>query len=349
MILIREATKEDNNGLLTLTALTPMEGRISLLIDRQPDFFRLFNLRGQGKIFVAEKENRLAGCFSMSVVEMLICGKPEQVCYLCDLKILPEYAGKTIGVRLIHHMHDYLLSTGAGLMFSTAAYGNTKVLPMFEGRTGLPLFRCTGEFNGYQIIPVKRRIKQKGFIIKEIKPNTSLVQFYSGFCERYPFAPVVNEQYLKDTINIIAENDGIKASITLTDVGYAKQNVLIRLPLALRIALLVLGQINRVLNLFSIPAPGRPIKIMYIKAFGFSDGNENLLKALIQYARNKCLAGNYSFLSVALHEKDPIKDLFRRYIHFNFRSLGFIADLSEKTEKISGIISGPVFEDYSIV
>ncbi len=54
MIEIREATREDNAGLLELTRLTPMDGLISPRIDRAPDFFRLPELCGEGKIFVAK-------------------------------------------------------------------------------------------------------------------------------------------------------------------------------------------------------------------------------------------------------------------------------------------------------
>jgi GNAT superfamily N-acetyltransferase len=350
MILIREAAKEDNNGLLTLTALTPMEGRISLLIDRQPDFFSLFHLRGPGKIFIAEKDNIIAGSFSLSIIDMLICGKTVKVYYLGDLKILPDYAGKTIAVRLLHHMYDYLLSIGAGLLFSTAAYGNTRVLPLFDGRTGLPTCRCIGAFNIYQIIPVKRKIKQRSFLIKEMITNPELTEFYSRFYKNaYRFAPIVDEQYLKGSVNLVAMEDGIKASLSLIDVGHYKQNVLIRLPFTLRILLGLLHQLNRVLRLFNIPVIGKPIKILYIKAFGFSEGNEHLLRALIQHARNSCLARNYCFLSVAVHEKDPMTEIFRKYLHFNFKSLGYLTDISKNTDNTSGITDGPIFEDYSVV
>jgi|GEM_PF-3766278 len=42
-IIIRETTFHDNEGLLQLTSLTPMQGNISLRVDRKPDFFGLLN------------------------------------------------------------------------------------------------------------------------------------------------------------------------------------------------------------------------------------------------------------------------------------------------------------------
>ena len=43
---IREAVETDNEALLALTRATPMDGTISLRIDRDPDFFALLRLRG---------------------------------------------------------------------------------------------------------------------------------------------------------------------------------------------------------------------------------------------------------------------------------------------------------------
>jgi hypothetical protein len=131
MVLIREALSTDNSGLLQLTSLTPMKGRISLRIDSNPDFFSLLSKRGQSEVFVAEKNGTLVGCFSVSNIETLVSGNHEIVYYLADLKIHPSYGG-IILLRLLNKMADYILQNHADLLFCTAAYGNEKVIPLFE-------------------------------------------------------------------------------------------------------------------------------------------------------------------------------------------------------------------------
>ena len=45
-MVIRKALNGDSEALIELTRLAPMKGRISLRIDRKPDFFSLLKERG---------------------------------------------------------------------------------------------------------------------------------------------------------------------------------------------------------------------------------------------------------------------------------------------------------------
>src|SRR4030042_4873563 len=106
MISIREACLSDNGKLLKLTSLAPMQGEISIRIDRNPDFYNLLNKRGHSMVFVAEDNGKLVGCFAASQSRMSIVGNQEVVYYLADLKIDPLYGGKTVTVRLLIRMAD---------------------------------------------------------------------------------------------------------------------------------------------------------------------------------------------------------------------------------------------------
>ena len=60
---IREATPEDNNQLLDLTSQTPMQGFLSLRIDRNPDFFSLLELRGASVTLIAEYDKKILSLY----------------------------------------------------------------------------------------------------------------------------------------------------------------------------------------------------------------------------------------------------------------------------------------------
>ncbi len=61
MITFRLATKEDNEQLIELTAATGMMGETALRIDRNPDFFKLLEKRGESRVFLALDENKVIG------------------------------------------------------------------------------------------------------------------------------------------------------------------------------------------------------------------------------------------------------------------------------------------------
>ena len=350
MIQLREALPTDNAGLLNLTSLSPMDGKISIRIDRNPDFFRLLNQRGPGKLFIAKSDEIIVGCFSLSIMDVLNCGNHDKIHYLADLKIHPSHLGTTLTSRLLYMMFDYLRKIKADLLFLTAADGNEKVMPLLEGRIGLPKFHSIGTFRVYQIVPLIKKISMSRYMIRDHPLNDEIIGFYSTFLKRYLLSPLINETNLKGTRNLVAfQNNDIKASISLIDVCSIKQNVLIRLPKTVDFLVSILKKFNRFTKILNLPEIGEPVKIMYIKVFAFKEGHEDALDILMSQARRICFNEKYCFLSVGIHEKDPLSSFFRKYLHFTFNSLGFIASLNNDNEKIHSITEGIVFEDYSLI
>jgi hypothetical protein len=350
MIQLREAVSTDNAGLLNLTSLLPMEGRISIRIDRNPDFFQLLNQRGPGKLFVAENEGKIIGCFSASMMNIIINGNPDTVHYLADLKIHPSWLGSTLTPRLLYLMFDYLRAVKADLLFSTAALGNKKVMPLFAGRIGFPKFQCVGTFNVYQIIPLTHKTVSQKYTIEEIPLNDAIITFNNRFLKRYRYSPVMNATTQQGTRNLIATgNNEIVASLSLVDTGGSKQNVLIRLPRALNLLVSILRKLNKMVKILNLPEFNQPLKIMYIKVFAYKEGCEEALELLINQARTICFKERYCFLSVGIHEKDPLNSFFSQYLHFTFHSLGFMASLTKDNEKIQNCMEGIAYEDYSLI
>lgn len=133
---IRTACFIDNDKLVELARLTPMQGTISICIERQPDFFSLLYRKGQPHVLVAEEDNMIVGCVSIVKLEMVLLDRPTTFHYLCDLKVHPKYRSKKVATQLCKAMHEYLIEIGSDLLFSTFADGNQKVIPIMNGKSG---------------------------------------------------------------------------------------------------------------------------------------------------------------------------------------------------------------------
>jgi N-acetylglutamate synthase-like GNAT family acetyltransferase len=350
MVNIREALSSDNAGLLVLTSLTPMRGRISLRIDRNPDFFRLLQKRGHSKVFIAENKGVIVGCFSASAVETTVNGNREKVFYLADLKVHPSYEGSTLTARLLKKMADYIHTIDTDLLFCTAASGNTKVMPLLTGRAGFPVFRYAGSFRVFQLIPLRKDVKSGKFTVTETKINSEIIGLFNQFFSRYRFSPFWSEESLEGAQTIVAIHEqGIRAAISLLDTGSLKQNNLSGLPFLLNLILLLIKAINKIVHLVNLPEPGKPLKMLYIKAFAYRDGYKDALDLLVRHARKLAFLGGYCFLTIGIHEKDSCSAFFKKYPHFTFRSLGFLSGIRGDNEKIDRIIDGVPFEDYSLI
>jgi hypothetical protein len=97
------------------------------------------------------------------------------------------------------------------------------------------------------------------------------------------------------------------------------------LPWYLRIVLWSLKTFIPHRKISSLPHIGEPIKILYVKGFSFEEGQEQALISLINYSRGIAFNKGYTFLSVALHEKDGMK----KYVN-KMRSFAFTLDCNDR-------------------
>jgi predicted N-acetyltransferase YhbS len=350
MIKIREATRSDNEGLLSLTSVTPMSGEISIRSDRYPDFFRLLDRRGRSQVLVAEKGGVIVGCVSTACVQAYVDGAEEPVRYLGDLKAHPDFQKTGLAVRLLKAMHERLLSANADLVVCTAAYGNKNILPFFDGRAGLPKAAALGVFNVHQILPSARLRITDACDIREEPESPDLYRLYSDHFRHYQFGPVFQPGTLQEARHWVARSGGgIVACLSLVDIADARQNVLIRLPPFLRGLTAIWRSIHRVFPVTDLPGMNEPVRILYIKALACREGQEKALDLLIQKARNVAFARRYHFLAIGVHERDPMRQRIMKYPKFTFRSLGFVIALKRGHDEVSRLTQEVPYEDYSLV
>lgn len=346
-MLIRQAIQSDSPALIKLSALAPMKGSIGLRIDRNPDFFNLLKERGSFKVFVAEDSNGdIMGSFSAALQYFCINQHTRPVHYLCDLKIHPSQKSTTLAFRLVKEMHRYLKDTGADLLFCTAADGNHPVMNFFEGRAGIPMFKNSANFIVNQILP--RKLSEH-IAFQEENDTGLLVDFYNRYYSSYCFRPAI-DRIIGCTNFSMRRGNELKAAVSVYDPALLKQNVLVRYPFSTSIALSLLRFAKTFFPLPPIPSKREPLRILYVKYFGFAPEEESAFLHLIQEARHFAYLNNYHFLSIGIDEKDIfLNKLIKPLSRFQFRSTGMISSLRNDTGILESIRNGLSYEDFSLV
>lgn len=347
MIRIRSAKDSDSNALIHLTGLTPMKGKISLRIDRRPDFFQLLHKRGNYIAIVAETDNNeIVGSFTAACQSFFVEQKEIPVYYLGDLKVHPELSGSSLAFRLVKKMRTELETRGADLIFCTAAEGNHSVIPFFSGKAGIPLFQNISKYNVYQLLP--KKINRSVEYTAESTMTNELQLFYHNFYTRYEFRPSLE---LSDCIHFVKRKDGkIISAISVTDPSSFKQNVLIGYPVSIKLLLTILRILRPLFVLPQLPVKGSPLKVLYVKYWADTEFSDKNLEELISQARDFSYKHNYHFLTIATDEKDEwMKKFMRRWKMFVFNSNGLLASLNQQTTLIERIGRGITYEDFSLV
>jgi hypothetical protein len=351
-MIIREATSNDNEALLQLTELSPMDGVISLCIQRQPDFFALTKIRGESTVLVAVEQERIVGVFSASRQEVWVNKVRMPVYYIGDLKVHPAYRGSKIALELAQYMHGVLVRKKAKLLFCTTADGNAKVTPFFQGGAGLPAFEDIGLFRVLQILPTPFQPKIN-FTVTDctgIPKAGDLISFYNAFFQKYQLGPVVTEQAIGSCRHLmLIENGKIKAAISLMDTSKLKQNVVHAMPWYLRIASSISNVLAEVLPTLRLPEIGEAIPIWNIRYFGYTEGSQDALLALIKLARKLAWEEQFLFLSIGLHERAAELPLFKKSPHITFTSHGMLTTFDRQSPAFEQVKAGVPFEDFTIV
>ena len=310
MITIREAHIDDNYALLQLTAITPMNSPFVLRIDRKPNFFNLINERGSGKVFVALKEDKIIGTASISVYDGYWSNTLHQISYLADFKIDPNYQGKIVLWLLIRAIKAFVLKSNCNIIYFVVAAGNTKVEKMLKPRQNLPQFFPVTNFNIYQLFPrIIKPLTPSSFTVVDLKKpkitELNLDRFFNAFNKEYNLAPVVTIDHLNETRVITAyRGDELLSAISLKDMNYCKQNVVLSIPFIHRVLLTLIGVLRLFVPSYPLPVLGETLRILYVKSYAFTPGNKYALKILLKWARWESFKQGFHYLCFGIDEKD---------------------------------------------
>lgn len=360
-IVIREAEPIDNEGLLALTRMTPMAGTISIRIDRDPDFFALLRLRGESKVFAASKGGQIVGCISVALRTAYLGGVPETVAYIGDMKVHPGFSGSRVAMRLIKELECEMRRRGVNVGFCVAADGNHRVMPLFEGRLGMPQWVSLGRFLVNGMVPTPFKGDSKGYAIETASGADvpAIAALLDDFHRSRQFAPQLRDDEIADGLSAsfgkefpktyVARREGrVVATLTLFDAWGMKRDVLLDGPRSLRVALTMARFVAAPFPGFRVPRVGEALRLLSVRFAACEEEHLAALEALISFARAEAYRHRFSLLMFGLHERDPLRRIVRRIPRFTFTSLALgtsFSDLAAFKKRIEGI----PFEDYALV
>jgi ribosomal protein S18 acetylase RimI-like enzyme len=360
-IAIREATDADNEGLLALTRATPMGGRIALRIDREPDFFALLRARGDAVVYVATHDREVIGCLSGAIHPSYVRGTLEKMAHVGDMKVHPNFRGRRVTLRLIAALQSHLQSEGVDVCFSLVADGNKPVMTIAEGRHGTPAQVQLGRFFVEELIPSPFLRKSRRYQVEPACEGDlhEIAAILEGHNRKRNFAPRVSTDDLIGLIQgsgpgpfrsilVAREAKRVVATLTVDDTRMLRQNVLIGLPTSLRIAVAALRVLVFPIPGLTVPHVGSQLSMLYVRFMACIEGHEEALRPMIAEARALAYRHRFTFLSVGLHERDPLRFVVEGIPRFTFTSRS-MATSAITPDRVKSLVNQIPYEDYALV
>ncbi len=305
-------------------------------------------MRGESKVVVAVEDNSIVGSVSVSRQQAYIGGKIYPVYYVADLKVIPKLRRKGIGLMLCDELARYVVSNNGDLVFLTVARGNTKPLAFFRNREGVPDFENIGRFTVYQFIGKKTPVKK--FFIEPAPVNSELIDYFDRHYQQYELGPVItSDKLVNNELYVIKASGNIVAAMCIADTMEVKQNVVTSMNWRIKVFLVVMNALRGIFSISPMPVINKPVMMMYIKYLVAENNNPALVKAMIDFARNRAYQKKFSFVSIGVHEKDLLNECLPSGMRLRFYSTGMLLTVKNNQEIIMQVKNGVPFEDYSLV
>ena len=324
--LVRLATPDDNEALIDLTAACPMEGDLSLCIDRAPDFFALNRLEGdRWRVAVVDSVDRRAiACVATAERRVWLHGNPRTVVYAGDLKVHPDYRDARTADALERFVTDTARDTAgdATPVYLTILGGNTAMERRVGGPRGLPQLQRFATLNAFAIPMLWSRPMPDGADLRvEEATEASLEEMadlWSNVAPTRQFAPVMDAERLarwiadapglrvSDYLLVRDRNRCLRGFVGVWDQRELKTLRVLRYSPGLSVLRGVMAALAPLVGAAAPPAIGKPLHYASAVHLCAPSHRPDVLRGLVLGAYNRLHRTDRVFLQVALDVRDPL-------------------------------------------
>jgi hypothetical protein len=249
---------------------------------------------------------------------------------------------------------------GIDLCFALVADGNRRMAPIADGSHGSHPGTPLGRFMIDQVIPSPSLPGRDGHDIGEARDADceQIAALVDGSHQRRLGAPPVTAAAVRENLSgastrfvktlVARDSSGVVATLTMEDTQSLRQNVVIGLPMALRGALTAVRLATLPIPGFAVPRIGQPLTTLHARHTACRDGHVGAFRALLRRARAEAFRRRVAFLSVGLHERDPLRVALAGMPRLTFRSQSMVGALLSPG-RAATLTSAIPFEDFALV
>jgi hypothetical protein len=329
---LRDATPTDNAALIELAASCPMNGEMSLRMDRGPDFFALNRLEGdRWSVAVAERNGSLVGCIAMSERNVYVNGRPTRTGYVGDFKVHPAHRDTRIADALSLGAEPWFCSLPPSApIFITVLAGNRAMERRLSGPRGVASFQKVGTIRTHSV-PILRRRRQRQHASVRVdqarwRDLDEMVALWNTVAPLRQLAPVLSARSFADWIRKAPGLDissyrlarcasgellGFLAAWDqrsfkhLTVVGYSRR---------MNAARLAFNFLCPFVGVERLPAAGSPLECVTFANICVPADRSDVLKAMLTSAYNELTRTRCSFVNVGLDVRDPLSEAMSGFL-----------------------------------
>jgi len=308
------ARLSDDPGIRCLLRENPMPGRISISLEREPNYFANAKLPGElSRTIVARKNGRLICMGSCVIRERFLNGEVRRAGYLGGLRLDAGYSGRfDILRRGYEFCRELEQDAPADFYFTSISADNERAIRLLErSARGLPRYEFVSEFITLLVSTHGRRKAADQSVRVD---RSELIHFLNDRNREYQFASCWSEEQLaaleslglrgSDFVSLY-DRSGLTGCAALWDQRAYKQTVVRGYSRWLRLARPFVNALGRVRSQPWLPAVGETLASAFVSHFATRSGNPGALITMITALSEKAAERRIELLTMGFAAADP--------------------------------------------
>ena len=331
---LRLATREDNAQLLELFGEVPMSGELVLTTQRDPDFFRLYDMqRGLAEPWVHEVERGLDGLGTVLVREGWLEGRPCRVGYLGDLRTRFS-ARRSRGLARFYGpvLEETARRLGVEVFLTAVMATNASALQALvkrqERRLSQPRYTLLRRFSAVSVhFTHRRRPSRSPFHVRRATPADvpAMAALLDADHRARPFGYRFDQGELEHRLahwpGLTLERcylafdaaGGLVGCTSAWDPSRVKRYRVLAWRGSMRWVKRGYDALATLLRAPRLPAPGEDFRVFYLCNTSVAREDPAILRALVERVYADHHGQGYHFFTLYLDDADPLQPALRGY------------------------------------
>ncbi len=316
------AGRQDESELRRLLAANATAGWISLSLAREPDAFAAATVMGPRHGAVIARDRRTgepAGMCEWSARACYVDSEVRLLAYLGGLRVAPKYRHRLSAIKGGFEAVRLLLHRAPATRYALTAIadGNTAALRLLGANLpGLPRYEHLESFSTFALRPRRAKATTRHVERARREDLASIAVRLAKSYRDYQFAPVWSARDLADPVRckglrpedflVVRRGVGIAGCVALWDQDAFKQTVVRGYAGMLAGMRPLVNLAGPLTGLPRLPAPGTPLRQVYLSHLALADNDPELFRALIDAGLAEVRRRGFTLALTGLASRHPL-------------------------------------------
>lgn len=337
MLLIREATEDDNDALNELQKKCPMGTSLVLGVDSSPDYFARSRPFKDWHVYVAVENNAIVGSAAFATKDTRVEDRQIRTAYEYGFIVDPLHRRKGIAEKLQRHIEQAALDNDVDLLHLDIIEDNIPSIHLFSKMGFEKVKDCTT----FSLMPYKKQKIASEANIRKMKETdidtvTNLInETYRNYNFFTPYQPNEFLEALKrmphfdfHNILLLEDNKEIKACLGYWDYNKVRKYIVQKLNWKLKAQTSLIRLIGIFAKMPRIPKLGEPLLSYNLTIMAYR--NPENLTELIRSVIDIALENKINFIHASIDPKNPVATILSSFTHTKMKLYFFNKSLRQE-------------------